>query len=106
MLLRLLTKPTHLIAFIMLTVSVMAGSFNVYAIENAAVHAPETIDRLYLVEQQIGLLKERTQQSRQELTDLQSKHDSNKLIPAQDVSKSVVDKAALDISVVKSNLES
>lgn len=66
-----------------------------------------TIDRIQLVTQQINLLKSRLDQGQQELADLQQKHDNQ--ISGQvleKVSKSLLDKAALDISVAKSNVDS
>jgi potassium efflux system protein len=66
-----------------------------------------TMDRVHLVQQQINLLQNRLNQSGHELNDLQQKHDTQlKGISAEKISKSHLDKALLDISVSKSNLDS
>ncbi|WP_170131712.1 mechanosensitive ion channel domain-containing protein [Aquicella lusitana] len=67
----------------------------------------ETIDRIQLVTQQINLLKERLAQQEHEFADLQQQHDKqiSQLI-IEKASKNLLDKASLDISVSKSNLDS
>ena len=66
-----------------------------------------TIDRIQLVTQQIKLLDNRLGQSERELGDLQQKHDEQlKGMTPGKVSKSFLDKASLDISVSRSNLDS
>ncbi len=77
-----------------------------------AVHAETktddvTIDRLQLVTKQISLLKNRLHQGEQELTDLQRQHDKQiSELAVEKVNKSLLDKAALDVSVSKSNIDS
>jgi potassium efflux system protein len=64
------------------------------------------IDRIQLVTQQIKLLKSRLKQGESDLTQLQKKQDeyiSPQLI--EKASKSLLDKASLDISVAKTNLD-
>jgi len=73
----------------------------------AAQEKPISIDRIHLVTDQINLLKSRYQQSQHELAELQSQQEN--LISSHVIdqaSKSLLDKASLDISVVKSNLDS
>ncbi len=66
-----------------------------------------TIDRIQLVTQQISLLKNRLVQSQQELSDLQQRNDKQITgVTVERASKRLLDKAALDISVAKSNLDS
>lgn len=66
-----------------------------------------TMDRVQLVTEQIVLLKSRLAQSQNELTSLQQQHDkglSHLLLNKS--AKNFLDKAGLDISVSKSNMES
>jgi len=66
-----------------------------------------TIDRIQLVTQQINLLQNRLSQGERELKELQQQHD--KQIPTsiiEKATKSLLDKAALEISVSQSNLDS
>ncbi len=66
-----------------------------------------TIDRLQLVTQQTQLLENRFSQGQRELNELQKNQDKQLAgLTAEKVSKSIIDKAALDINVAKSNLES
>src|SRR5262245_23989027 len=66
-----------------------------------------TMDRIQLVTQQINLLKSRLSQGESELLDLQQKHDKQiSGLTIEKVTKSLLDKASLDISVAKSNLDS
>lgn len=65
------------------------------------------IDRIQLVIQQIKLLKNRLSQSEQELAELQQQHDKQiSALAIEKVSKSLLDKAVLDVSVSNSNLDS
>lgn len=66
-----------------------------------------TFDRMHVVSQQINLLQNRLNQGERELNELQQKHDTqlSGLTPDK-VTKNVLDKSALDISVAKSNLDS
>lgn len=66
-----------------------------------------TIDRIQLVTQQITLLKNRLDQSKNELIELQQQ--KNKVVSTlalENTPKSFLDKALLDISVAKSNVDS
>jgi len=64
-------------------------------------------DRVNLVLQQINLLQDRLQQSQRELKELQKDHDSSVVnLNLQKISKNLLDKSSLDISVSKSNLDS
>lgn len=66
-----------------------------------------TIDRTQLVTQQISLLQNRLSQGERELKELQQQHDKQITgMTVEKASKSMLDKAALDISVSKSNLDS
>lgn len=103
MLLRLIVKQFIAIC---LATCLSVGWVNSFALDSTSAPRVETVDRLYLVDQQINLLKERNRQSQQELLELQKKSDQGQFIAAKDVTKSVIDKAALDISVAKSNLDS
>src|SRR3990167_2521594 len=68
---------------------------------------PKTIDRIQLAGQQISMLKNRLTQTEQELTTLQREHDQQvSQLTLEKASKNILDKAALDISVAKSNLDS
>lgn len=66
-----------------------------------------TIDRIQLVIQQNNLLENRLAKGQRELNELQQTHDKQLtgVIPGN-VSKSLIDKASLDITVAKSNLDS
>lgn len=66
-----------------------------------------TIDRIQLVTQQIGLLKNRLGQGEHELVKLQQQYDKEfSQLTLERVSKLLLDKAALDISVAQSDLDS
>lgn len=66
-----------------------------------------SIDRIQLVTQQINLLKSRYKQAGHELTHLQQDHDKQiSELALEKASKNLLDKASLDISVAKSNLDS
>src|SRR5689334_7930945 len=66
-----------------------------------------TIDRIQLVAQQINLLQNRLSQGERELKELQQQHDKQiSATTIEKATKSLLDKAALDISVSKSNLDS
>lgn len=66
-----------------------------------------SIDRIQLVKKQISMLKERSTLAKREYADLQKQHDQQlSQLPVGKVSKGLLDKASLDISVVKSNLDS
>lgn len=66
-----------------------------------------TIDRIQLVTRQISLLKERLHQEQDELTEIQKQHDEQiSQLALEKSSKNLLDKASLDISVSKSNLDS
>lgn len=64
-----------------------------------------SIDRIQLVTEQINLLKNRLSQADTELASLQQDEQISQLA-LEKASKNLVDKASLDISVAKSNLES
>lgn len=69
--------------------------------------AEDFIDRIQLVSQQIDLLKSRYKQATKELSDLQSLHDDElSQMAVEKATKNLLDKASLDISVSKSNLDS
>src|SRR3990167_7966155 len=63
-------------------------------------------DRIDIVTQQINLLKNRYQQVGLELANLQSNEAPLSISTIEQASKNLLDKASLDISVSKSNLES
>src|SRR5262245_12078190 len=66
-----------------------------------------TIDRMLLVSEQINILKNRLSQGEHELLELQQKHDQDtSQITMEKANKNLLDKASLDISVAKSNLDS
>lgn len=66
-----------------------------------------TIDRIQVVKQQINLLKSRLTQSEHELKNLQNEHNKQvSQLSLEKVNKNLLDKANLDISVAKSNLDS
>lgn len=74
--------------------------------ESAEVGDEIDIDRIQLVMQQIKLLKNRLNQSASELQQLQNERADD--IPAlmmQKASKNLIDKASLDVSVSRSNLD-
>ena len=90
---------------LIISLVLFAVSFNVYAADEASDES--SIDRVELVTQQINLLKSRYQQSENELASLQKQHDDQiSRIALEKASKSLLDKAALDISVAKSNADS
>lgn len=65
-----------------------------------------TIDRLQLVNEQINLLQARLRRSENEFTDLQQAHDKElSQFSIEKVNKSLLDKANLEISVSKSDLD-
>ena len=73
----------------------------------AAFKTSTTIDRLQVVDQQISLLKNRLTQNERELNELQKEHDKQlSQVTVERVSKNLLDKTNLDISVSKSNLDS
>lgn len=91
---------------ILLVLLVTLIALPVYA-ENISLDDSATIDRVKLVAEQTNLLKNRLKQSRHELADLQKQHDSEiSQFMLEKASKNLLDKASLDISVSKSNLES
>lgn len=63
-------------------------------------------DRVDIVSQQINLLKSRSNQASQELNSLQRGEAQLPIATIEQASKNLLDKAALDIAVSKSNLES
>ena len=66
-----------------------------------------TIDRIQLVNQQINLLDNRLAKDQRELNELQQNHDKQITgVSAGKVSKSLLDKALLDITVAKASLDS
>ncbi|MBX3709211.1 MAG: mechanosensitive ion channel [Gammaproteobacteria bacterium] len=66
-----------------------------------------TIDRTDLVTQQINLLKSRLSQGEHEYVELQQQHDKQIAgLTIEKATKNLLDKASLDISVSKSNLDS
>ncbi len=65
-----------------------------------------TSDRVEIVTQQIALLKNRYQQAERELVSIQHADASLPIATIEQASKNLLDKAALDISISKSNLES
>lgn len=66
-----------------------------------------SMDRIQLVTKQIELLKNRYSQASRELVDLQKQHDIQiSQLVLEKGSKKLLDKAALDILVAKSNIES
>lgn len=64
-----------------------------------------SIDRIQLVTEQINLLKNRLHQAENELASLKQEEEISQLA-LEKASKKLVEKASLDISVAKSNLES
>lgn len=99
---RLLTN--FILVFLLLFVN---NSFVLAAPSPEIKESIETIDRIQLVSQQINLLKNRLNQSQQELNDLQQEHDKPFTSTNIDkASKSLLDKAQLDVLVSKSNLDS
>lgn len=65
------------------------------------------IDRIQLVTQQIDLLKNRLNQSKKELTEMQEVHDQQlSQVMLEKASKNLLVKASLDVSVSRSNLDS
>lgn len=80
----------------------------IFCIISPLVYADEApLDRVFLATKQIQLLKNREEQADRELAALRTEADSQMLqFRLQKTSKKLVDKAALDILVAKSNLES
>lgn len=65
------------------------------------------IDRIQLVTQQIDLLKNRLNQSKQELVEMQAEHEQQlSQVLLEKASKNLLMKASLDVSVSRSNLDS
>lgn len=73
--------------------------------ELANANSDGSIDRIQLVTEQINLLKNRLSQAEGELASLQQDEQISQLA-LEKASKNLVDKASLDISVAKSNLDS
>jgi potassium efflux system protein len=109
-----LMKGIKVIKIIIAAVMLCAFALSSYAKQDDVkpLHAPEsitsmTIDRVQLVVQQINLLKNRLLQSELELNELQQQQEKKTIHwTIETVNKSVLDKAALDIAVSKSNLDS
>lgn len=79
----------------------------VYAANDSDSDDNASIDRIELVTQQINLLKNRQTQGDTELLALQDQHDKEiSQLAIEKVNKNLLDKASLDISVSKSNLDS
>jgi len=98
---RLLLRNNKLLLAMLCMIFLSMGSMLVHAGESSLV------DRLQLVTKQIDLLKSRYGQAQQELLDLQKQHDIQiSQLVLEKASKKVVDKAALDILVAQSNLDS
>src|SRR5436190_14709268 len=64
-----------------------------------------TIDRIQLVSKQINLLKSRLSQSKSELSELQQYDQQLSGLAIEKASKSLLDKASLDITVAKSTVD-
>jgi potassium efflux system protein len=88
--------------YFLIIINFLIISFNAIALSNEAIQ----MDRINLVKQQIDLLKNREFQAKKEREKLQ--HEEFKISSAMidRASKSFLDKALLDISVAKSNLDS
>jgi len=100
---RMLLRKYNAIFWIIVLASLLVAP--VYA--DTSAQEGTSIDRIQLVTQQIRLLKGRLDQEKHEVEVLQTLRDrpvSQLLI--QKASKKLVDKAALDMTVTKSNLES
>lgn len=96
-----LIKSVIALAFLLLMVTLSSHAKPVKPDEQI------TIDRIQLVTQQINLLQNRLNQGERELKELQQQHDKQITgLTIEKASKSLLDKAALDISVSKSNLDS
>lgn len=90
--------------FITILLSMMMFMGHVYAAET---DKEIFIDRVQLATQQIELLKNRLNQSKQELSELQQQHDKEiSQFTIDKINKSLIDKSSLDIAVYKSNLDS
>ena len=101
----LLSKFLRRVFACMLVTSMMV-SFVCAATPTSAPAEEVEIDRIQLVTQQIALLKSRLDQGESELKQLQIKQEDEISRAAIDkASKSLLDKASLDISVTKSNLD-
>lgn len=102
---RMLSLSKKFCAFLLLTFCIFLGSNISYA--EIQTKNNQTIDRIQLVTQQITLLKNRLDQSKNELIELQQqKSKSISMLALENSSKSFLDKALLDISVAKSNVDS
>ncbi len=91
-----------LIGCLMLLTCTAASAELMSSVENG----PFTSDRIDVVSQQIVLLKNRYHQAERELNVLQKSNQNIPLATLEAASKNFLDKAALDIAVAKSNLES
>src|SRR3990167_4130546 len=92
---------------ILLLVCSIAFYANSVSASSTSLDTSVTIDRIQVVNQQINLLKNRLTQGERELKELQEEHNKQmSQITIEKVSKSLLDKANLDISVSKSNLDS
>lgn len=80
-----------------------ASSFATYADDFSA---NPIVDRVQLVTEQIRLVKNRLMQGQHELSALQIEQDDHSRIASEKVSKNLLDKLGLDITVAKSNLDS
>lgn len=79
----------------------------VFIFSLAALAKPQpTIDRVQLVSQQLSLLKNRLSQAQLEYQNLIQQKDFVSQLAIEKASKNLLDKAALDISVARSNLDS
>jgi len=93
-------------AFIPLALLISMLSVSAHA-QMANIDDSATIDRIQLVTEQINLLKNRLGQGEHELTKLQDEHDKEiSQLAIEKVNKNLLNKASLDISVSKSNLDS
>lgn len=95
----------HTIFCMLLCVSM--GYAETVTVAKQSVPQSATIDRLQLVQQQINILNHRLQQGQSELAALQKQHDlqlSGQM--STKTSKSLLDKASLDVSVAKSTVDS
>lgn len=95
------------VAMFALVISLSAMLFSSAYADSADISDDMSMDRVELVTKQIELLKNRYTQSSEELMKLQKQHElqvSHQAI--EKYSKSLLDKAALDIAVSKSTLDS
>ncbi len=92
--------PTTLIG-LLLCISVATHAQPIKKNEN------RVIDRIQLVTEQINILNSRLSQGKRELAELQQQHDKQiSELALEKVSKRLLDKTALDVSVSKSNVDS